>query len=301
MDPLIVAHYETAAKVHALCRQKARDMIQPGVKLLDIAEEIEALTKKNGCGIAFPINLSLNDIAAHYTPSAGDETLVKKGDVLKVDIGVHHDGYIVDAAFTLDFSGDAEVANLVTATQAALEAGFKEVKMGVEVRVLGAAIGGTLKKYGVDPILNLSGHGLDAYTAHCSPTIPNIANDDPSPIEEGHAYAMEPFASIRGNGEIFEAPQIEIFEVHEKVPVRNPHARRMVDFCLEHYEGLPFAERWLARDLDMSDFSRKTALRDLVKFGAITPHPVLREKKGAIVAQFETTMLINQDSVKRLV
>ncbi|MEK6902946.1 MAG: M24 family metallopeptidase [archaeon] len=76
MDSHIVEHYQTAAKVHTLCRKKASDMIQPGVKLLDIAEEIEALTLKHGCGIAFPVNLSLNDIAAHYTPPAKDETIV---------------------------------------------------------------------------------------------------------------------------------------------------------------------------------------------------------------------------------
>jgi methionyl aminopeptidase len=74
-----------------------------------------------------------------------------------------------------------------------------------------------------------------------------------------------------------------------------------LEFCTQNYDGLPFAERWLERDLDMSEFSRKTAMRELVKYGALEAHGVLKEKKGAIVAQFETTMLINKGKVLRLV
>lgn len=302
MKQEIVESYETAAKVHALCRARAHDFIQPGVKLLDIAEEIESLTKKHGCGIAFPLNLSLNELAAHYTPSEKDETIVQKGDVLKVDIGVHKNGYLVDAAITLDFAQTKETKNLIEATQAALEAGFAEVKEGVEVGVLGSAVEKKLRSFGVDPISNLSGHGIDEYSAHCSPSIPNVDTGETDVLENDHAYAMEPFASIHGNGRISDAGQVEIFEVNGLVHgIRNPNARKLLDFCTETYEGLPFAERWIARDLNMSPFARKTALRELVKYGALEAHGVLKEKKGAIVAQFETTMLINHGKVIRLV
>ncbi len=302
MDSKIIEHYQTAAKVHEMCRARAREFIQPGIKLLDIAEEIESLTKKHGCGIAFPVNLSLNDIAAHYTPSATDDTLVQKGDVLKVDIGVHKEGYLVDAAITLDFAQTKETKNLIEATQAALEAGFAEVKEGVEVGHLGAIIEKTLKSFGVDPIANLSGHGIDQYTAHSSPSIPNIDTGETDALEEGGAYAMEPFASIHGNGRISDAGQVEIFEVNGNAPgIRNPNARKLLEFCAEKYEGLPFAERWIVHDLEMSEFARKIAMRELVKYGALEAHSVLKEKKGAFVAQFETTMLINKGKVIRLV
>lgn len=303
MDSKIVEHYQTAAKVHALCRAKAREMIQPGVKLLDIAEEIESLTEKNGCGIAFPLNLSLNDVAAHYTPRENDDTVVQKGDVLKVDIGVHHDGYIVDAALTLNFSGDKEIANLISATQDALEAGFARVKRGVEMQDLGEAIEQTLRARGVDPIENLSGHGVDQYTAHCTPTLPNVKNGDTEPLEDNQAYAMEPFGSIRGRGSITDSSEVEIFEVaQESMPrVRNPNTRKLWDFCADEYNGLPFAERWIARDLKMSPFARKIALRELVNAGAMEAHSVLKEARGARVAQFETTFLINEGTVIRLV
>ncbi len=302
MDPHIIECYETAAKVHALCRTHARNTIQPGMKLLDIAEDIEALTQIHGCGIAFPVNLSLNEVAAHYTPSENDETTVEKGDVLKVDIGIHNHGYLVDAAITLDFSGDKEVENLLSATQEALESGFSQIKRGARVSDIGKAIAQTLHARNVKPIENLSGHGIDQYTAHCAPSIPNVETGDAETLEDNAAYAMEPFASIRGNGRISDTPQCEIFEVSEPTNmVRNPAARKLYAFCEETYDGFPFAERWIARDLDMSAFSRKIALRELVKFGAFEAHSVLQERKGAIVAQFETTILINDGKVHRLV
>ncbi|MFH0970583.1 MAG: type II methionyl aminopeptidase [Candidatus Diapherotrites archaeon] len=302
MEHSIVEHYQTAAKVHALCRKRAEEFIQPGMKLLDIAEEIEPLMKKNGCGIAFPLNLSLNELAAHYTPSEEDDTRVEKGDVLKVDIGVHQKGYIVDAAITLDFSKKNEVKNLLEATKEALEEGFTQVKEGAFVSDIGKAIQKKLKERKVDPIHNLSGHGVDQYHAHCSPTIPNIETGESTVLEDNHAYALEPFASIQGTGRISEGSRVDIFEVNEKTnTVRNPIARKLYDFCAETYDGLPFAERWIARDMKITSFQRKIALRELVKFGALTPHPVLQEKKGAIVSQFETTILINDKKVLRLV
>jgi methionyl aminopeptidase len=128
-----------------------------------------------------------------------------------------------------------------------------------------------------------------------------VDSGDTETLEEGYAYAMEPFGSIHGNGRIVNAGQVEIFEVNAQGGVRNPNARKVLEFCTQNYDGLPFAERWLERDLDMSEFSRKTAMRELVKYGALEAHGVLKEKKGAIVAQFETTMLINKGKVLRLV
>ncbi len=302
MEPQIVENYETAAKVHGLCRKAAAEFIHPGVKLLDVAEEIESLTKKHGCGIAFPLNLSLNDIAAHYTPSEDDETIVQEGDVLKVDIGVHKNGYLVDAAITLPFSKDPDVFNLVQTTHLALEEAFKIAKEGIEVRKIGKKIEEVMRAHHISPIENLSGHGVDQYTAHCPPTIPNVDNGDSTVLENDGAYAIEPFGSIHGNGSITDSPHVEIFEVaNQRTLSRNSHARSLLEFCVENYHGLPFAERWIARDLDMSAFQRKTALRELVKHDSLTAHPVLKEKKGAIVSQFETTILINNGKILRLV
>lgn len=303
MEPLIVENYQEASRVHALCRKKALDMIQPGVKIIDIADEIESLILKEKCGIAFPINLSANEVAAHDTAGENDTRIVQEGNTIKIDIGVHKEGYIVDGAFTVTFSKEEKIKKLLEANQKALEEGFAQAKEKIEVYKIGMAIEKALKEANVSPITNLSGHGIDQYVTHCSPTIPNINNRDSSKLENNKGYAIEPFASINGKGEVNESPQCEIFEVKQNtiIPIRQTNSRKLLGYCIETYKGLPFAERWLANDFKMNSFARKIALRDLVQKGAIQAHNILREIKGATVSQFETTILINNGSILRMV
>jgi methionyl aminopeptidase len=301
METKIFENYQEAARVHALCRKKARDIIQPGIKIESIADEIESLILREKCGIAFPLNLSVNEVAAHDTATENDTRTVQEGDVIKVDIGVHKEGYITDAAITLSFSKDEQINDLLKVNQEALEAGFAVAEENVEVYKIGKAIEDVMKQANVSPITNLSGHGIEQYVTHCSPTIPNVDNGDASKLEDNNGYAIEPFGSINGNGQISEAPNCEIFEVKQNVPIRQTNSRKLLEFCIENYEGLPFAERWVARDLNMSSFARKIAIKDLVKHNAMEAHNILRERKGAIVSQFETTILINNGAIVRLV
>jgi methionyl aminopeptidase len=79
----------------------AKSLIKLNVKILDIAENVEKKIFEVGAKPAFPINIGINEIAAHYTPSIDDQTILKEGDMVKVDIGLHVDGYISDNAFTI--------------------------------------------------------------------------------------------------------------------------------------------------------------------------------------------------------
>lgn len=299
MDSKIVESYQKAAEIHNTCMKRAREFAAPGIKLLDLAEEIEGIIEKHKAKPGFPPNLSLNDVAAHYTPSSGDKTEIADGDVLKVDIGVQMDGYLIDAAMTLNFSKDKKMKELVDATKEALEAALKEVKEGVKVGDIGKIIEDKIKEFGVNSIQNLSGHGVDRYTAHCAPSIPNIATNDLRKFEDGKAYAIEPFAST-GEGWVHESPLAEIFEIGEQTGVRNATARKMLDFIVEEFEGFPFAERYLDK-MGLSEFQRKISLRELLSKKCIISHPVLLEDKGSWVSQHESTILINNHKVIRLV
>lgn len=299
MDSSIVEDYQKAAQIHNACMKKARDMAAPGITLLTLAEEIEGIIESKGAKPGFPPNLSLNDVAAHYTPSSGDKTKIADGDVLKVDIGVQVNGYLIDSAMTLNFSKDKKMKDLCDATKEALEAALKEVKEGMKVGDIGKIVEDKIKEFGMKPIQNLSGHGVDRYTAHCAPSIPNIATSDLRKLEEGKAYAIEPFAST-GEGWVKEGSMAEIFEIGESMMVRNATARKMLEFIIEEYEGFPFAERYLDK-MGLSDFQRKTSLRELLSKKCLISHPVLLEEKGSFVSQHESTILINNHKVIRLV
>jgi methionyl aminopeptidase len=301
IDKKTAEKYIKAGQILAEVQKKAGKTIKPGQKLLEIAENIEkeivALVGK-GAGPAFPVNLSLNNDAAHYTPSVNDEKTLGEKDVLKVDIGVHVDGYIADAAFTLDFS--QEHGKMVEAAERALEEALSIAKEGIELGSIGSKIQDTINSYGFNPIQNLSGHGLTRWDAHAAPTISNIAKKDERVLEEGMVVAIEPFATD-GKGFVKESAQSEIFQLDEPKPVRNMDARRIVELVAENYHTLPFAERWVEKELKLGEFRRKVAMRELMQRKCISAFPILREESGKIVTQAENSILLFEGKVKRLV
>lgn len=301
MDTKTVEKYRKAGKILAKVQKKARKEAIAGKKLLDIALMVEKTVKTQGegkAGLAFPVNLSLNEAAAHYTPGIGDETALGKDDVLKIDIGVHIDGFIADGSFTVNPSN--KWAKLIEASELALENALSMAKPGIEIGKIGAEIEKTIKGKGFNPIQNLSGHGLDQYNQHAAPSIPNIASNDSRVLEEGMAYAFEPFAT-NGEGFVKESGQSEIFALDEPKPVRNTHARKVLEFVFEKYKTLPFAERWIEEQLKLSEFQRKIAMRELLRSKCIRAFPVLKEERGKMVAQSENSIVIHEGKVIKLV
>jgi len=276
----------------------AKKEAKPGAKLFDLAESIEKFIAEEGGKPAFPVNLSRNNEAAHATPALGDEAIFLETDVLKVDIGVHVEGSITDTAFTLNPSG--EHAKLIEAAEKALENALSHVKAGQKISKIGAEIEKTIKHYGFSPVENLTGHGLSEFEAHAVPSIPNIERPDDRVLEDDSCIAIEPFATD-GEGIVREGQSVEIFSLEEPKMMRNAVARRILEFCAENYQSLPFAERWIGKELQLSDFQRKTALRELVFKKCLQSYPVLREKEGKIVTQAETTILLADGKVEILV
>lgn len=289
--------YIKAGKILKEVREKAKKSIKVGEKLIDIAERVENEIVSLGGKPAFPANLSINNNAAHYSPSIDDETTVGERDVLKVDIGAHIDGYIADCAFTVDFSG--ENGKMIEAAEKALGNALAIVKEGVMLQDIGEEIEKTIKGYGFNPIQNLSGHALERWITHGSPSIPNIAKRDERQLEEGMCFAIEPFVTD-GRGFVKEGGKAEIFQIDEPKPVRNIEARKIMEFVLECYKTLPFAERWLIKELKMSEFARKVALRELLQKKCIKAFPILHEEKGRIITQAETSILLNEGKAIRL-
>ncbi len=297
MDKETVAKYKKAGEITAEVQGLAAKNLKVGTNLFEFAEEIEAAIKKKGGECAFPINLSRNHVAAHYTPAFESKDAVEENDVIKVDIGVHVDGFIADSATTIDFSG--KHTQMVKASEEALEIAVALVKEGVAVGEIGKAIEVAIRAGGFQPIQNLSGHGVDEYDAHTAPTIPNIGSNDSRELEDGMAFAIEPFATD-GTGFVHEGAQAEIFQLLEKKPVRSAEARKILDFVDENYSKLPFAERWLQRELKLSEFGRKVAMRELMQKKCIMAFPLLKEEEGKTVTQAETTLLLSDGKVIRL-
>lgn len=218
----IIDKYITAGKILSQVRSEARDRIKVGVSLLEIAEFVENRAIELGAdGSAFPCNISRNDEAAHATPLASDTTVFGE-DIIKLDIGVHVDGYIADSAITIDLSGNYK--ELVKASEAGLEAAIDTVKAGVNTADIGAAIEDEIVSHGFKPVGNLTGHGLARYIPHAHPSIPNIRIGKGVELKAGDFIAIEPFATD-GAGRVVDGTLTEIFQFIGKKPVRLPAAR----------------------------------------------------------------------------
>ncbi len=273
---------------------KAKDMIKPGAKLIDVANEVENFVIDKGYDIAFPLNLSINDEAAHYTPAYMNTKTFGDNDVVKVDFGAAKDGYLGDCAVTVDLSG--EYSNLVDATKEALENAVSIVKAGVEIREIGKIINKTIVDKGFIPIKNLGGHGVNIHELHAEPFIANFDNGDDTKLVEGRRIAIEPFATLKSaKGLVTESETAEIFGFVEDNPSRLPYARNILSGIKDKYNSEPFAARWLA-DKVKSKFELYSGINDLIKMESIEPYNVLVEISGGMVAQTEYEMIVEKDS-----
>lgn len=276
--------YVQAGKIAGDVLRKGAARVRPGSSLLDVVISTEELVEAEGAGIAFPLNVSVNEDAAHDTASAGDERLFQPGDVVKLDLGVHLEGYIADTATTIDL-GDNAV--LVEASKEALEHAIKVVRPGITVGELGTVIQHEIETRGFRPISNLTGHGLDRYIIHKPPNVPNIGIQGGAVLEEGLVFAIEPFAST-GAGRVGEKTRCEIFQQIDVKPVRLPSARRVMESIRKRH-GMPFARRWLP--VEKTDIALSTLLRNQLVRG----YPVLSDLPGSYVSQHEHTLIVTAD------
>lgn len=300
MEKEVAENYILAGEITKKVVEKAKKSIKPGQKLLEIALSIEKSIQVVGEGKAkpaFPVNLSINENAAHFTPGTACEQVLKESDVLKVDVGSHVEGFICDTAFTLNFDNSA--AKMIEAAEQALENALAIAKEKTDIGKIGEEVEKTIKGKGFNPIKNLSGHGLDEFEQHSSPTIPNIETGDTKQFEEGKAYAIEPFATD-GEGFVREGERSGIFALEKIKQIRNPYARKLQEFIFEEYKTLPFASRWIEKELKMPEFQRKVALHELLRNNIIREYPILKEETGRIVAQAEKSFIIYNGKTKVL-
>lgn len=269
---------------------KAKAMIKPGVRVIDVAESAEKFLMERGYGPAFPINLSINQQAAHFTPTVGDESVFPEGGVVKIDFGAEKDGFLSDGAITLDMSGNH--AKMVEAATMALDNAISHVKAGVEVRKLGGVIEETITRMGFRPIRNLGGHGVEEHDLHAGIFIPNFDNHDDTPLEEGEVVAIEPFVTD-GKGMVVNSDICEIYSFIGPAPVRSPDARKLLEYLGERHPSEPFAVRWLSGVVN-SRFGLYAAIGELLRAGAIEPHNGLVESGGGMVTQAEAELLVQK-------
>ncbi len=287
MDPETFQKCLQAGKIAAQVRREGAAKFVPGASCVEVMDLCEKRILELGGQIAWA-QMALNEVAAHYCPEDDDKTTLKEGDLAKIDIGVHIDGYIADTAMTVEVGKSQKYQDLIKASQNALKAAIKLVRPGCQLWELGEAQYSEAEAAGFKIVRNLSGHKLDRYVTHSEVSIPSYNNKDKTELQEGWQIAIEPFATT-GQGLIKEGAKPTIFMVEKIRPVRSPAARKILEE-VKPQNGLPFTTRWLTRK-----FGRGTTnlgLRELLQTEIVHAYPPLPEIAGGIVAQTEHSMIV---------
>jgi methionyl aminopeptidase len=281
-----------SGKVSFEALQYAKGLVKVGAGLLEVSEKVEEFIRGKGLQFAFPINLSVNERAAHYTPLIDDKAVFTENDVVKVDLGARKGDALGDCALTVDLSG--RHAALVGAAEEALEAALSIVRAGRHVNEIGREVERIAKAKGLNPIRNLGGHAIEEGELHASIFIPNYDNGDPTELKEGQVIAVEIFVT-EGAGYVTDSDMLQIFQKTSDAAARSEDTRRIASFIDRNYGTYPFALRWLSKEFD-SEFKIRRALNELSSLGALESFPVLVEKTGGIVAQAEREVVVEKDS-----
>ncbi len=285
MDPDVRAWLHEAGRVSREAKERGMELVADGALLLDVAEEIEGLMRKRGLRPAFPTCISIDNIAAHYSPTHDDTLRFRRGNVVKLDLGAQRDGWVADTAVTVEV-GSRNWSRLIQASELALQTAIEAVRPGVETRLLGEGIRRAIESNGYKPIRNLTGHTIERYVLHAGKSVPNIPHGH-DVLEEGEVVAIEPFSSS-GAGEVDGTRTGNIYRVLRTRPQKDGALTEFLGQLDAEFKGLPFAERW-AYALNPK---APALLNQLLRTRAVMTYPALLDVGAGIVAQTEHTMIV---------
>ncbi|MHA2180936.1 MAG: type II methionyl aminopeptidase [Promethearchaeota archaeon] len=299
MDDSIIQDYIKAGKGVIAAKKLAKSIIKPGITFLEVANRCEAEITKMGCGLSFPINLSLNEIAAHYSPPIGDDTIIPEKGLLKIDIGAHFNGYIADSAFTINLDDDPNLQNYADAAKEALDAAIDLFKPGIKLYELGEVIAQKIVERGLRPITNLGGHELKQFNLHAGPFIPNYKeNLHNQIIIPGNAYACEPFATS-GIGKVDNGPNSYIFRFVKKVKKNISYEQQgYMNKIQKNFRNLPFSPRWILNNNLIPEDKILRTIESFLGRKILDKYPILIERAKEPVAQEEHTIILDMDGNK---
>ena len=293
-----IEKFKISGRILRETREEMRSYVKENMLVIDVCEKTEALIRAKGGKPAFPCNVSINEVAAHYTSPPDDISTIPQGSTVKVDLGVQVDGYVTDTAFTASFNSEGR-AMAATAEQA-LKIATENIHGEMGLNKIGTLIENTIRNRGFKPISNLTGHSVGRYLIHAGTSIPNVSQPASfGKVKTGEVYAIEPFVTLpEAIGRVDDGPQTTIFRLLKPKSLKTEAAKKLLKYIDANFRTLPFAERWLLgvvpREL------HRAAFKELFSSKAIMGYPVFVEASRKPVAQAEHTLLLKQDGCEIL-
>ncbi len=290
-DEDVIDKFRLSGRILRETREEMRRFIRENMPILQVCEKAETLIREKGGKPAFPCNVSINEIAAHYTSPPKDTSTIPEKSLVKVDIGVHVDGYVTDTAFTACFN--PEYKSMVETAEAALKVAIETIRADVSIGKIGAVVENLIKNRGFKPISNLTGHSVGRYLIHAGTSIPNVSQVTLTKIKSGEVYAIEPFVTLpEALGIVEDKPQKTIFRLIKPKAAKSVAAKQLSKFIEENFRTLPFTERWLEGVVPPA--LHNEAFKELIATKALMGYPVFVEVTKKPVAQAEHTVIVEE-------
>ncbi len=291
-DDEAIEKFNLSGKILRETREQMKLFVREKMPIIEVCEKAEAIIRAKGGKPAFPCNVSINEVAAHYTSPPGDTNTIPENSIVKVDIGVHIDGYVTDTAVTVCFN--TEYTSMADTAERALKAAIDNIRAEASPGKIGGVIENIIKNRGFLPISNLTGHSVGRYLIHAGTSIPNVSQISFTKVKLGEIYAIEPFVTVpEAGGAVEDSPQKTIFRLVKAKNAKSAHAKHLAKFIEDNFRTLPFAERWLNGVIPKE--KHVEAFKELVSSKAVLGYPVFVEVTRKPVAQAEHTVIIEKD------
>jgi methionyl aminopeptidase len=287
----IAEQYKTSGRIVIEVKPLVQAAVKPGATFLEVCDLVRREVEARGGQLAFPTGIGVNQVTAHYAPQDGDESVFREEDLVKVDFGVHVDGYVTDTSVTVTLNPEFNL--LLEATQRALEAAIVTARRETRTGEIGRAIHREAARFGFKTIENLTGHTLDRYVVHAGKSIPNLYLPGMQDLKRGDVFAIEPFLTLgSAAGYVVDAPSQTIFSIVARKKTGLQDLDAFEERVWEERKTLPFTPRWYS-----SEFSRgrlSSVIDKLLAKKVLRAYPTLVEASGNPVAQFEHTMALDE-------
>lgn len=290
----LISGCKVGASVKALCQKGDNQMeSETGKKYKN-----EPDMKK---GIAFPTCLSVNNCICHFSPSKNDpDYALKAGDVVKIDLGAHIDGFIAVAAHTMivgakpDNKAKGRGADVVLAAYHASQAALRLLKDGTSNYAVTEAVQKIAAEYKCKPIEGMLSHQLKQFkidgekTIIQNPTIAQKKEHEKCEFEKYEVYAMDVLVSTgEGLGKELDTKVSIYKKTEENYLLKLKASRAFYAEVKKKYGPMPFNLRNFEEEA-----KAKMGVHECVTHKLVEPFQVLYEKHNEIVAQFKNTVLI---------
>jgi methionyl aminopeptidase len=289
--------YVKSGRILSQVREFVKAMPIQGKSVLDVCEQVEGKIRELGANPAFPCNVGINEVAAHYTSPWNDPSSIPANSLVKIDFGVELDGFITDTAITISLNPVHD--SMIVAAETALQEALAAVAPGRKLSEIGTVVERCIQRYGFKPIRNLTGHKIDRYTIHAGKSVPNVSGMENGRFEVGEIYALEPFVTLRdAEGAVRDGDVAHIYRFVRVKGVKSKEAGKLAEYIRDTYKTLPFASRWIFKNWRAGD--AQAAFQELTANKCVVGYPVLVEASGNVVSQAEHTIVVTEDGCRVL-